>query len=227
MSKRLSRRRGDLPPGAPTRLLLVDDHEIFRAGLRALLSRADGIKVIAEVGTAEAAIEAALQSQPDVVLMGVRLPDASGVDACREILAQSPRTRVIFLTSCDEQDAVLAAVQAGAHGFVLQQIGGDALVRTIRCVAEGQSILDSTAARLLVERMKSCCTRESTGNGDRLSPQERQVLALVAQGRTNKQVAMAMSISDKTVKNHLSKIFQKLRVTRRAEAAALFSSQQR
>jgi two-component system response regulator DevR len=225
MTKRRSRRRGDLAPGAPTRLLLVDDHEIFRAGLRALLSRADGIEVIAEVGTAEAATEAALQRQPDVVLMGVRLPDASGVDACREILAQSPQTRIIFLTSCEEQDAVLAAVLAGAHGFVQQQIGGDALVRTIRCVAAGQSIFDSIAARLLVERMKSCCTRERVGNGDRLSPQERQVLALVAQGRTNKQVALAMTISDKTVKNYLSKIFQKLRVTRRAEAAALFSQQ--
>jgi two-component system response regulator DevR len=211
----------------PIRLLVVDDHEIVRAGLRALFARADGIEVIAEVSTAEAAIAAAVANQPNVVLMDVRLPDRNGVDACREILALCPQTRVVLLTSYDDDDAVLAAVLAGAHGFVQKEIGGDSLVRAIRCVAEGQSILDPSAAKALVERMRSPSTSGLVGNGERLSPQEQQVLALVAQGRTNKQIASAMSISDKTVKNYLSNVFQKLRVTRRAEAAARFVNRAR
>ena len=209
---------------APIRLLVVDDHEIVRAGLRALFAQANGIEVIADVASAEAGILAAVANQPNVVLMDVRLPDGSGIDACREILALCPRTQVVLLTSYRDEEAVLAAVLAGAHGFIQKKIGGDSLVRAIRCVAEGQSILDSTAAKALVDRMRASSTTEPAGTGERLSPQEQQVLSLVAQGRTNKQIASAMSISDKTVKNYLSNVFQKLGVARRAEAAARFAS---
>jgi two-component system response regulator DevR len=211
------------PAETPIRLLVVDDHEIVRAGLRALFARAGGIDVIADVASAEAAIAAAVVHQPDVVLMDVRLPDGSGVESCREILALCPRTRVVLLTSYDDQDAVLAAVLAGAHGFVLKEIGGDSLVRAIRCVADGHSILDSSAAKTIIDRMRSPSATGPIGDGERLSPQEQQVLALVAQGRTNKEIGSAMSLSDKTVKNYLSNVFQKLRVSRRAEAAALYS----
>jgi two-component system response regulator DevR len=206
------------------RLLLVDDHEIVRAGVRALLARANGIEVIADVASTDAAIPAAVANQPNVVLIGVRLPDGSAVEACREILALCPQTRVVLLTSHHDDDAVLAAVTAGVHGFVLKDICGDSLVRTIHGVAEGQSILCPTAARVLFDRMRSASTTELGRNKERLSRQEQQVLALVAQGRTNKQIASAMSISDKTVKNYLSNVFQKLRVTRRAEAAARFAN---
>jgi DNA-binding NarL/FixJ family response regulator len=214
-------------PDKPVRLLLVDDHEIVRIGLRTLFAQAPGIEVVGEAATAEGAVAEAVRSKPDVVLMDVRLSDTSGVEACREILAQCPETRVLFLTSYDDDEALLAAVFAGAYGYLLKEIGGDALLRAVKCVAAGQSILDPTATRMLMERMQSLSVSGELNSAESLSSQETRVLALVAQGKTNKEIASAMDLSDKTVKNYLSTVFQKLRVTRRAEAAAIFSKRSR
>jgi two-component system response regulator DevR len=203
--------------------MLVDDHEIVRIGLRTLFAQTEGLEVVAESATAADAVDEAIRTNPDVVLMDVRLRDGSGVDACREILAKCPATRVLFLTSYDDEEAMLTAVFAGAQGYLLKEIGSESLLRAIRCVAAGQSILDPAATRALVDKMQSMLASGTAGGADSLSSQEHRVLALVAQGKTNKEIATALDLSDKTVKNYLSNIFQKLRVTRRAEAAAIFS----
>lgn len=208
----------------PIKLLLVDDHQIVRMGLRALFNRAQDIKVVGEAGTAASALAEATRLSPGVILMDVRLPDGSGVDACREILAARPGARVLFLTSYPEEDIMLAAVFAGAQGYLLKEIGGDALVRAVRTVAAGQSILDTAAVRAIIEKMQSLSAPGGAGEGKSLSPQEQRVLALVAQGNTNKEIAAALGLSDKTVKNYLGNIFQKLRVHRRSQAAAIYSS---
>lgn len=211
----------------PIRLLLVDDHEIVRIGLRTLFAQTVGIEVVAEASTAPDAVNEAIRTKPDVVLMDVRLRDGSGVDACREILAKCPTARVLFLTSFDDEEAMLTAVFAGAHGYLLKEIGSESLLRAIKCVAAGQSILDPAATRAMIDRMQSLLASGTAGGADSLSSQEYRVLALVAQGKTNKEIATALDLSDKTVKNYLSNIFQKLRVTRRSEAAAIFSKRSR
>ena len=216
-----------LPPDAPVRLLLVDDHEIVRLGLRALFAQANGIEVVGEAATAEAAVTEAVRTQPDVVLMDVRLSGSSGVDACREILGRCGETKVLFLTSYDDEEAMLTAVLAGAQGYLLKEIGGESLLRAVKCVAAGQSILDPTATRMLMDRMQSLTEMGDAGNAESLSAQETRVLALVARGKTNKEIAVALELSDKTVKNYLSTVFQKLRVTRRSEAAAIYSKRLR
>jgi DNA-binding NarL/FixJ family response regulator len=202
--------------------MLVDDHEVVRVGLRTLLSQHPGTRVVAEAATARAAAVEALRVKPDVILMDVRLPDGSGVDACREILSSCPNVRVIFLTSFADDDSVLAAVLAGAHGYVLKEIDSAALVRAIHTVSEGRSILDPTVTERALAWIKGLKSGVSLPQTEALSPQETRVLALVAEGKTNKEIAVAMELSDKTVKNYLANVFQKLHITRRAQAAAFF-----
>lgn len=196
------------------RLLLVDDHEVVRAGLRALLGQVDGLQIAGEAGSVAEAVAQAEQLRPDVVLMDLRLPDGSGVDACREILSSTAGVRVLFLTSHSDEQAVLSTVFAGASGYLLKDIGHRALVHAIREAAAGRRVLDATFSRPVAQRMQST---------EALSAQERRVLALVVEGRTNKEIAAALGLSDKTVKNYLSNAFQKLQVTRRSQAAALFA----
>lgn len=205
------------------RLLLVDDHEIVRMGLRELFNRSQGIEVVGETGSVAGAVAEATRLKPDVILMDVRLPDGSGVEACREILAAYPGTRVLFLTSYQDDEAILAAVFAGAHGFLQKEIGGESLVRAVKEVVSGKSILDPAAIRVIIEQMRSLSAPDAAHEGDPLSPQEQRVLALVAQGKTNKEIAAVLGLSDKTVKNYLSNTFQKLRVSRRSQAAVIFS----
>ena len=197
-----------------TRLLLVDDHEVVRAGLRALLGEGHGLEVAGEAGSVAEAVAEAERLRPDVVLMDLRLPDGSGVDACREILSSTPGVRVLFLTSHSDEQAVLSTVFAGASGYLLKDIGHRALVDAIRQAAAGRPVLDATLSRPVAQRMQST---------EALSAQERRVLALVVEGRTNKEIGAALGLSDKTVKNYLSNAFQKLQVTRRSQAAALFA----
>lgn len=208
---------------SPIRLLLVDDHEIVRMGLRELFNRSDGIEVVGEAGSVAGTLAEATRLKPDVILMDVRLPDGSGVEACREILTACPETRVLFLTSYQDDEAMLSAVFAGAHGFLQKGIGGDFLVRAVKEVGSGHSILDPAAIRVIIEQMHSLSTPNGAHGGDPLSPQEQRVLALVAQGKTNKEIAAVLGLSDKTVKNYLSNTFQKLRVSRRSQAAVIFS----
>ena len=219
-----------MPPHetVPIRLLLVDDHEVVRVGLRTLFGSTGTIQVVGEAGTADAAVKAAVRLKPDVVLMDLRLQDRSGVEACREIRAACADTRVLFLTSYSEDDAVLSATFGGASGYLLKEIGGESLIHAVEAVASGQSILDQAVMQRVIDSMKSIVEAadkdkdKDKDKDDILSPQEKRVLALVAEGKTNKEIATALDLSDKTVKNYLSNIFQKLQVSRRAQAAAIF-----
>lgn len=208
------------------RVLLVDDHEIVRVGLRTVLSQHRSIQVVGESATVEGAIRQAAKLKPDVVLMDVRLPDGSGVDACRDILASFPAIRVIILTSYADDDSVLAAVLAGAHGYVLKEIDSTSLTSAIRAVSEGRSILDPAVTDRALAWLRGLAAGKDMPGVEKLSPQEERVLALVAEGKTNKEIATALDLSDKTVKNYLANIFHKLRITRRSQAAALFVKRQ-
>ena len=204
------------------RLLLVDDHEVVRLGLRTLFEKYDRIQVVGEAGTAKDAVMEATRLRPHVVLMDLRLPDGNGITACREILSAAPEIRVLFLTSYSDEDAVRATVLAGAAGYLLKEIGGQALVEAIAAVAQGQSILDPRITQSVLNQLTGAA-RPNAAREEELSPQERRVLAHVVEGKTNKQIAAALGLSDKTVKNYLSNAFQKLQVTRRSHAAVLFS----
>ncbi|WP_447962481.1 response regulator transcription factor [Nitrospira sp. Ecomares 2.1] len=204
------------------RLLLVDDHEVLRLGLKTLFTETEKIEVVGEAGTRAAAISAADRLHPDVVLMDVRLPDGSGIDACREIRNASPETRVLFLTSFADDQAVMATIMAGAKGFLLKEISGEELVRAVQTVAEGKSILDAATTERVLTRIQHLSLPSPDGKKETLAPQEMKVLTLVAEGKTNKEIAVALDLSDKTVGHYLENIFQKLQVTRRSQAAAEF-----
>ncbi|MBI5316888.1 MAG: response regulator transcription factor [Nitrospirae bacterium] len=206
----------------PIRLLLVDDHEVVRIGLRAVLHNNHGITVVGEAGTKVTAVRAVNRLRPDIVLMDVRLPDGSGIEACRDILAKYPTTRIIFLTSFTDDDSVLAAVLAGAQGYILKNIDSSLLVRSIHSVCKGQSILNPAVTQRARYWIKAQPTLAGSVQRQPLSPQEERVLALVAEGLTNKEIGAALQLSDKTVKNYLANMFQKLRISRRAQAATFF-----
>lgn len=206
----------------PIRLLLVDDHEVVRLGLRTLFNRSATVEVVGEAGTMASALSEALQLKPDVVLMDIRLPDGDGIEACREIRAERPETRVLFLTSYSDDTALLSTMFAGAAGFLLKEIGGSALVQAVEAVARGQSIFDPAAVRRLITQLQPQKGEEPPPPEDQLSPRDERILALVAEGMTNKEIARELGLSDKTIKNLLSVIFQKLRISRRSQAAAFF-----
>jgi len=213
------------PESKPIRLLIVDDHKVVRLGLHTLLSRHNGIEVVGEAGTSAAAVEQTAGLKPDVVLMDVRLPDGNGFEACRQIRRVQPDTRVLFLTSFADEEIVLESIDAGGDGYLLKEIDEDNLVQAIRNVAAGKSILDPAVTRRVLEHVKNTDTHLETPSTNRLgsvSPQERRVLALVAEGKTNKEIGLALGLSDKTVKNYLSNIMEKLQVARRSHAAAYF-----
>ncbi len=207
-------------------VLLVDDHEVVREGLRSLLARERGIEVVGEAGNATEAIAQATRVRPGVVVMDVRLPDRSGVEACREIRSADPTIQVIMLTSYADEEAVFNSILAGASGYLLKQIRGHELVRAIETVAAGQSLLDPAVTQKVLEKVKRLSSGGQPDEITQLSAQERKVLALVAEGKTNKEIAAALGLSDKTVKNYLSHVFEKLNLSRRAEAAAFFARRQ-
>lgn len=213
------------PAKKPIRLLLVDDHEVVRVGLRTVLHNNQGITVVGEAASRAAAVREVKRLKPDIVLMDVRLPDGSGVDVSREILASHPATRLIFLTSYVNDDSSLAAVRAGAHGYVIKDIDSALLVRSILGVSNGQSMFDPVLSQRAlsgsVESARDCPAREQS-----LAPQEERVLALMAEGFTNKEIAASLQLSDKTVKNYIANMFQKLHISRRAQAAAYFVKRQ-
>jgi len=203
----------------PIRLLVVDDHKIVRVGLLTLFGWTNRIQVVGEAGSVAGAIEEAARLEPDVVLMDVRLSDGSGVEACREIRAARPETRVLFLTSFEDDEAVLATMFADADGYLLKEIEEENLIRAIETVAAGQSILDPSIKLRMLAFFESGEINRHNG----LSSQEQRVLALVAQGKTNKAIAVILELSEKTVRNHLSNIYQKLHVTSRSHAAAIYA----
>jgi DNA-binding NarL/FixJ family response regulator len=211
-----------LPETKPIRLLIVDDHKVVRLGLHTLLSRHAGIEVVGEAGTMAGAVQEAARLLPDVVLMDVRLPDGNGFEACRQIRRSLIETRVLFLTSFADEEIVLESIDAGGDGYLLKEIDEENLVRAVRSVAAGQSILDPAVTRRVLERVKNADNSPAKDKLDTLSAQERRVLALVAEGKTNKEIGLALGLSDKTVKNYLSNMLDKLQLTRRSQAAAFY-----
>lgn len=210
----------------PLRLVIVDDSEVVRMGLKTLLEGDRTLQLVGEAGSVASAVEVALQTKPDLVLLDIRLPDGTGFDACRRILEKLPDTRVLILTSVAEETMVDDAIRAGANGYLLKEVNGRALIQAIHDVAAGKSILDPA----ITERVLSIIRSNAPGTRstlDALSPQERRVLALIAEGRTNKEVAAEMGLAEKTVKNYLSTVFEKLHVSRRSQAAALYVQQNR
>jgi DNA-binding NarL/FixJ family response regulator len=202
------------------RLLVVDDHEVVRQGLVAMLERRPGFQVVAEAGTVADAIEMARRHQPDLVIMDVRLPDGSGIEACREIRAEMPNTRVVILTSYPDEEAVFSAIVAGASGYLLKQVRGRDLVAALEAVGRGESLLDPAVTEKVLERVRRIATGGATDELAQLTAQEQKILLLVAEGKTNKEIAAEVFLSDKTVKNYVSSILSKLNLQRRAQAAA-------
>ena len=207
----------------PLRVLIVDDHEVVREGLRSLLNRRQAITVVGEAGSVAEAVGEAARLEPDVVIMDVRLPDGSGVEACREIRQVRPDVKVIMLTSYADDEAVFASILAGAAGYLLKQTRGQALAEAIEAVARGGSLLDPAVTQKVLERVR---TLGSGGPDDvlaSLSEQEQKILLLIADGKTNKEIAEEIFLSDKTVKNYVSSILSKLNLRRRSEAAAFIA----
>jgi DNA-binding NarL/FixJ family response regulator len=200
--------------------MLVDDHEVVRQGIRALVEAAGGMTVVAEASGVAEAVERASLTLPDIVVMDVRLTDGSGIEATREIRAARPDTKVIMLTSFADDEALFASIMAGAAGYVLKQVRSNDLVRSIRAVAEGQSLLDPAVTGAVLERLRKGKHLLMDPKLARLSPQEERILSLVAEGKTNKEIGEELRLAEKTVKNYVSAILSKLEVTRRAEAAA-------
>nr|WP_290668618.1 response regulator transcription factor [Ardenticatena sp.] len=202
------------------RILLVDDHEVVRLGLKALLDRYPQFEVVAEAATADEALARVAQYRPDVVVMDVRLPGKNGIEATREIKAAYPETEVIILTSYAEDELLFDAIRAGASGYVLKQIGSDDLVRALDAVGKGEALLDPKLTRRVFERVRDA-EREAEASAFRdLSDQELRVLALLAEGKTNKEIARELYLSSGTVRNYVSSILHKLGLGNRAEAAA-------
>ena len=194
-------------------VVLVDDHPMVLAGLRSLLQRREDLKIVGDASSVADALRVATELKPDVVLMDLRLPDGSGVDACREIRSALPGTRVIFLTSYAEEQARMSTVLAGAAGFLLKDIAHEKLVDAIHAAHEGRPLQEPAVVEAVARRVKA---------DSRLSKQEYRVLALVVEGKTNREIGEALELSEKTVRNYLSNAFQKLGVSRRSQAVAEF-----
>ena len=203
----------------PLRIVICDDHELVRVGLRSLLEAEPGYEVVGEAGDAEAAVRLADEQRPNVVLMDVRLPGRSGIEACRDIRSAHPETQVIILTAYADDEALFSSIMAGAAGYVLKQIRGGDLVGAIRQVSEGRSLLDPEVTSRVLARLRGE-TSEANEPIEDLTPQERKILNLVAEGLTNRQIADKVFLAEKTVKNYVSNILMKLGLSRRAEAAA-------
>ena len=206
-----------------TRVLICDDHEVVREGLRGLIGRQESMSVVGEAGTVAEAVEAAARTKPDVVIMDVRLPDGSGVEACRAIREGRPETRVIMLTSYADDEALFASIIAGASGYLLKQTRGQAVVEAIVSVATGHSLLDPEVTGKVLERVRS--SRAEDPAIASLTDQERKVLEGLAEGHTNREIGEKLFLSEKTVKNYVSRILDKLGLSRRAEAAAFMAKQ--
>ena len=208
------------------RVMLVDDHEVVRKGLAALLEVEPDLEVVGEAGDGPEAVRLARIFQPQVVVMDVRMPGGSGVEACRELRDRDPDLQVIMLTSFSDDEALFNSIMAGAAGFVLKQIRGADLVNAIRTVASGQSLLDPGVTKRVLERLRRAKFDDRDPKLSRLSAQEERILGMVAKGRTNREIAESIHLSDKTVKNYVSSILQKLEVQRRSEAASYMARAQ-
>lgn len=199
---------------------MVDDHEVVRLGLKSLLERQPQFEVVAEAGSENEAVEKALAHRPDVVLMDVRLSGGNGVEATARIMAELPETKIIILTSFADDEMLFAAIRAGAVGYVLKQVGSADLLRAIEAAVRGEATLDPSLTQRLFSEMRRSMQREEASAFEELTAQEMQVLALIAEGNTNRAIADALFLSEGTVRNYVSSILSKLGVSNRAEAAA-------
>jgi two-component system, NarL family, response regulator DevR len=201
-------------------ILLVDDHEVVRVGVRALIERQPGMMVLGEAGTVHEAVLQAGKLAPDVVLLDLRLPGGDGLEACRQIKAQRPDTRIIILTSFPDEEMLFEAIAAGADGYVLKQIGSDDLIRALERVGRGESLLDPSLTARVFARMREVHHQERSRAFADLNSQEMQILARIAEGKTNREIGDALHLSEKTVRNYVSRILAKLNLSSRAQAGA-------
>lgn len=210
-------------PQSPIRVFLLDDHEVVRRGVHDLLDAEPDIEVVGEAGTADHALARGPALRPDVAVLDVRLPDGDGITVCRELRSAMPQLACLMLTSFDDDDALLDAIMAGAAGYVLKQIKGSDLVAAVRTVATGQSMLDPATTARLMSRLRD---DDAPSDPDRqalsgLSPREREILELIGEGLTNRQIGKRLYLSEKTVKNNVSRLLAKLGVERRVQAAVI------
>jgi two-component system, NarL family, response regulator DevR len=206
-------------PG-PIRILIADDHEVVRIGLASLLDRQDGFSVVGEAASGDEAVHLARILRPDVVVMDIRMPNGSGTDACRAITSELGDVPVIMLTSYADEQAVFESIAAGASGYVLKRIGSGDLLDAIRTVADGRSLLDPAVTAAVLDRVRRVTHAEESGAFGELTEQERRVLAHVADGKSNREIADAMDLAEKTVRNYVSNVLAKLGLSSRAQAAA-------
>ena len=202
------------------RILLVDDHEVVRLGLKSLLERHPDFEVVAEAAAENEAVKKAVEHKPDIVLMDIRLAGGNGVEACRKIVDQLPDTKVIMLTSYAEDEMLFAAIRAGASGYVLKQVGSNDLIQAIEAAARGEATLDPTLTQRVFTEVRRSIQKDEAATFSELTSQEMQVLALIAEGKTNREIAATLFLSEGTIRNYVSNILSKLGVSNRAEAAA-------
>ncbi|MFH8801235.1 response regulator [Streptomyces sp. NPDC017936] len=209
-------------PGDPIRVFLLDDHEVVRRGVRDLLNDEPDITVVGEAGTVEQALVRVPALRPQVAVLDVRLPDGDGVTVCRELRSHMPDLACLMLTSFDDEEALLDSIMAGASGYVLKQIQGTDLVSAVRTVARGQSLLDASATTRLMARLRGGQQKEEEPDAlPGLTEREREILALIGEGMTNRQIGQRLYLAEKTVKNHISRLLAKLGVERRVQAAVI------
>ena len=205
---------------AKQRILLVDDHEVVRLGLKSLLERHPQFDVVGEAGSAREAIEQVATLKPEVVLMDIRLPGTSGIEACEEIVNKFPGTKVVMLTSYAEDEMLFSAIRAGASGYILKQIGSDDLVKALEAISRGEALLDPAVTQRVFQEVRRAVKEEEASAFAHLSQQEKHVLLLVSEGKTNREIAKSLFLGEGTVRNYVSSILSKLGVNNRAEAAA-------
>ncbi len=199
------------------KILIVDDHDIVRKGLAMLVSRQEDLSVVAEAGTVAEAVKKARKYVPDVVVIDIRLPDGTGIEACRDIRDENGDVKVLMLTSYSDEEAVMGSIMAGASGYLLKEIRSQEIVEAIRKVGAGQSLLDPSATASVLERMRRGKEEDVLAQ---LTEQEQKILELIADGQTNREIAGQINLSDKTVKTYVSNILGKLEVSRRSQSAA-------
>ena len=201
------------------RVMVVDDHEVVRTGLKAILEPETDLEVVGEAGSAREAIQKVPRLDPHVILMDIRMEEMSGIEACRLIKSAYPQVWILMLTSFSEEEAVMSSILAGASGYLLKNVGRADLLRAIRAVSKGEALLDPTLTGLVLTRLKGLSAKEQAREVALLSEREKEVLVLVAQGLTNREIAERLVISENTVRNHVSRILEKLGLARRSEAA--------
>ena len=202
-----------------TRIMVVDDHEVVRSGLKAILEPEEDLEVVGEASSAREAVQKVTRLDPHVVLMDVRMGEMSGIEACRLIKSAHPQVNMLMLTSFSEEEAVTAAIMAGASAYILKNVGRADLIKTIRAVAAGQNLLDPSVTKRVMEKLAQLAAKEQERAVEVISEREKEVLTLVARGLTNKEIAKNLIITENTARNHVSRILDKLGLTRRSEAA--------